>query len=77
MQEHGLLERVLLIYDESARRIEHGEQVDLAVLTSAAGIIRRFVEHSRRTNTSSSASTVSRPSSARWPISRRRSASTT
>lgn len=44
MQEHGLLERVLLIYDESARRIEHGEQLDPAVLTSAAGIVRRFVE---------------------------------
>lgn len=44
MQEHGVLERVLLIYDESDRRIEHGEQLDLAVLTSAAGIIQRFVE---------------------------------
>jgi len=44
MQEHGVLERILLIYDESARRIEHNEQFDLAVLTSAAGIVRRFVE---------------------------------
>lgn len=44
MQEHGVLERILLIYDESARRIEHNEQLDLAVVTSAAGIVRRFVE---------------------------------
>ena len=44
MQEHGVLERILLIYDEAARRIEHSEQFDLAMLTSAAGIVRRFVE---------------------------------
>jgi hemerythrin-like domain-containing protein len=44
MQEHGVLERILLIYDEAARRIEHNEQFDLTVLTSAAGIVRRFVE---------------------------------
>jgi hemerythrin-like domain-containing protein len=44
MQEHGILERILLIYDEAARRIEQREQLDLAVLTSSAGIVRRFVE---------------------------------
>lgn len=44
MQEHGVLERVLLIYGEAARRIERGEQLDLTVVTNAAGIIRRFVE---------------------------------
>ena len=44
MQEHGVLERVLLIYDECARRIEHSEPLDPAALTGAAGIIRRFVE---------------------------------
>ena len=44
MQEHGVLERILIIYDEAARRIEKNEQFDLAVLTSAAGIVRRFVE---------------------------------
>src|SRR5262245_30428277 len=27
MQEHGVLERVLLVYDEAARRIEHGEEL--------------------------------------------------
>lgn len=44
MQEHGLLERLLLIYDDAARRLERGEKVDLSVLASAAGIVRRFVE---------------------------------
>lgn len=44
MQEHGLIERILLIYDEGAQRIEKGEALDLAVITGAAGIIRRFVE---------------------------------
>jgi hemerythrin-like domain-containing protein len=45
MQEHGVIERILLIYDEVARRIERGEPAfDLAVLTSAADIVRRFVE---------------------------------
>jgi len=44
MQEHGVLERILLIYDEAARRIERNEQLDLAVITGAAGIVRRFLE---------------------------------
>jgi hemerythrin-like domain-containing protein len=44
MQEHGVLERILLIYDESTRRIEHGAELDLAVVAGAAGIVRRFVE---------------------------------
>jgi hemerythrin-like domain-containing protein len=44
MQEHGVLERILLIYDEAARRIDRNEQFDLAALTNAAAIVRRFVE---------------------------------
>lgn len=44
MQEHGVIERVLLIYDEAARRIEHDEQLDLVTITGAAQIVRRFVE---------------------------------
>jgi hemerythrin-like domain-containing protein len=44
MQEHGLIERILLIYDEGARRIEKGEAIDLSIITGAAGIVRRFVE---------------------------------
>ncbi|XXF78357.1 hemerythrin domain-containing protein [Myxococcaceae bacterium GXIMD 01537] len=44
MQEHGVLERILLVYDESARRIEHGESLDTTVVTAAAGLVRSFVE---------------------------------
>lgn len=44
MQEHGVLGRIVLVYDEAARRVEHGDPVDLAVVASAARIVRRFVE---------------------------------
>jgi hemerythrin-like domain-containing protein len=44
MQEHGVLERLLLIYDEAARRLDGGVALDLAVLSGAAGIVLRFVE---------------------------------
>lgn len=44
MQEHGVIERILLIYDEAGRRIDRSEQFDLAALTAAAAIVRRFVE---------------------------------
>ncbi len=44
MQEHGVLERILLVYGESARRLERGLALDLALLTTAAGLVRRFVE---------------------------------
>jgi hemerythrin-like domain-containing protein len=44
MQEHGLLERILLVYDEAARRVERAEAFDLAALGSAAEIVRSFVE---------------------------------
>jgi hemerythrin-like domain-containing protein len=44
MQEHGVLERVLLVYEESAARLEHGSPLDLAVVGEAAGVMRRFVE---------------------------------
>jgi hemerythrin-like domain-containing protein len=44
MQEHGVIERILLIYDEATRRIESGAKVDGAVLTGAGTVVRRFVE---------------------------------
>ena len=44
MQEHGLLERILLIYDEAARRIDQSQPLDLGVLTRAANLVRTFVE---------------------------------
>ena len=43
MQEHGVLERILLIYDEGARRIERSQPLDPAVIGKAADIVRRFV----------------------------------
>ena len=42
MREHGLLNRVLLVYEECARRLEAGE--DPKVLPDAAKIIRDFIE---------------------------------
>ncbi|HEY5961398.1 MAG TPA: hemerythrin domain-containing protein [Polyangiaceae bacterium] len=44
MQEHGLIERLLLIYDEAAHRIESNVPVDSSVILRSAGIMRRFVE---------------------------------
>lgn len=44
MQEHGVIERVLLVYDEAAARIDTAQQLDMSVLTKAGNIIRRFVE---------------------------------
>ena len=44
MREHGVLNRVLLVYDESVRRLESGEDGRLDLLAAAAGLIRRFIE---------------------------------
>jgi hemerythrin-like domain-containing protein len=44
MREHGVMERVLLAYDEIARRIEVSEAFESAALTDAAGIVQRFIE---------------------------------
>jgi hemerythrin-like domain-containing protein len=44
MREHGVLRRVLLVYEDVAGRAERQEPFPLEVLTSAAGIVRRFVE---------------------------------
>jgi hemerythrin-like domain-containing protein len=44
MQEHGLLNRILLIYDHSRREIFFGRSPQLAALNASAGIIRTFVE---------------------------------
>lgn len=44
MQEHGVLERILLVYEEAAGRLERSESLDGALLGTAAGIVRRFIE---------------------------------
>src|SRR5258708_5346703 len=44
MREHGLLNRVLLIYDEHLRMLAAKRSFDGSVLVSAADIVRHFVE---------------------------------
>lgn len=44
MREHGVLNRLLLIYDEHLRMLATKQTFDGAVLASAADIIRHFVE---------------------------------
>jgi hemerythrin-like domain-containing protein len=44
MREHGILNRVLLIYEEFLRRLHRGEELPSADLAAAAGIIRTFIE---------------------------------
>lgn len=44
MREHGVLNRILLIYDEGIRRTQVRGPLPLEALRSAADIIRRFLE---------------------------------
>jgi hemerythrin-like domain-containing protein len=44
MREHGVLNRVLLIYDEAIRRIQASEKFDPSVITKSAGLIKSFIE---------------------------------
>jgi hemerythrin-like domain-containing protein len=44
MREHGLLNRILLIYEEGLRRLAPGKEFPGTTIGAAAGIIRRFVE---------------------------------
>jgi hemerythrin-like domain-containing protein len=44
MQEHGLLNRILLIYDHTRGQIATAQSPNLPALHAAAGIIRSFVE---------------------------------
>ncbi|HJL18538.1 MAG TPA: hemerythrin domain-containing protein [Sandaracinaceae bacterium LLY-WYZ-13_1] len=44
MKEHGVLDRVLLVYDEAARRLRADEPVEPAVVRGAAGVVRDFVQ---------------------------------
>lgn len=44
MREHGVLNRILLIYEESARRFDAGLTAPVEVVASSADIIRRFIE---------------------------------
>jgi hemerythrin-like domain-containing protein len=44
MREHGVLNRILLIYDEHLRRLAAKQTFDGSVLAGAADIVRHFVE---------------------------------
>jgi hemerythrin-like domain-containing protein len=44
MREHGVLRRLLLVYEEVARRIEQGAAAPSDALPAAAALVRRFVE---------------------------------
>lgn len=44
MREHGVIQRVLLLYDDALRRLDDRRDVPLDALRDAAGLVRRFVE---------------------------------
>ncbi len=44
MREHGVLNRILLIYDEGMRRIQAKEKFDATVIAKSAGLIKSFIE---------------------------------
>ncbi len=44
MREHGVLRRILLVYDACALKLETGQDLRPDVITRSADIVRRFVE---------------------------------
>jgi hemerythrin-like domain-containing protein len=44
MREHGVLRRVMLVYDEAIQRLNSRQKVPLDVVAAGAGIIRRVIE---------------------------------
>jgi hemerythrin-like domain-containing protein len=45
MREHGVLDRVLLIYEAGIRKLSRNEDFDPAVVTQSAGIVRDFINN--------------------------------
>lgn len=45
MREHGILNRLLLIYQEIAKRIEHKQHFPLETLAKSAKLVRDFLEN--------------------------------
>src|SRR5450759_5208944 len=45
MREHGVLDRVLLIYEAAMRKFSEGEDFDPGILTNSAQIVRDFIEN--------------------------------
>jgi hemerythrin-like domain-containing protein len=44
MREHGVLKRILLIYDEASSRLTNGKDLNLALVGQSANLIKTFVE---------------------------------
>jgi hemerythrin-like domain-containing protein len=44
MREHGVLNRVLLVYEECARRIDGRQDLDPQVIVGSADLVRKFIE---------------------------------
>jgi hemerythrin-like domain-containing protein len=44
MREHGILRRVLLVYDEAVRRMRAGEKFDPQPVSRAAKLVQEFIE---------------------------------
>jgi len=44
MREHGVLRRVMLVYDEATRRLETGEPPPAAPIAAGAKLVRRVIE---------------------------------
>src|SRR5947209_7265324 len=50
MREHGVLNSILLIYDEAIRRIQANDKdakFDLTIITKSAGLIQKFMDDSQ------------------------------
>jgi hypothetical protein len=45
MREHGVLDRVLLIYDAAIRRLSANEDFDPAVISDSAKLVQDFIEN--------------------------------
>ena len=45
MREHGVLDRVLLVYEAGLRKFDANDDFDPAVLTGAAQVVRDFIEN--------------------------------
>jgi hemerythrin-like domain-containing protein len=44
MREHGVLRRILLVYDAAARRLAGDDPIAIGAVAAAANVVRRFVE---------------------------------
>ncbi|MFL5307402.1 MAG: hemerythrin domain-containing protein, partial [Polyangia bacterium] len=44
MREHGVLRRILIVYDEAGRRLVKDDAAAMGVVAAAANVVRRFVE---------------------------------